>query len=139
MSDSPPRGLEEVLHQVLEDPCRFAYLNSRINLRMYQREVIRAITRSVFNQTGLSFVVMFPRQSGKNELQAQLEAYLLTCFCSVGADLIKVSPTWKPQSLNAMHRLESILKNWPGDAWIVAEIQWIYLSHSTGADQLSFR
>lgn len=99
------------LRVILEDPCRFAYLNNRITLRSYQREVIRAIVHSVFQQSGRSFVVMFPRQSGKNELQAHLEAYLLVCLSQIGGDLIKVSPTWKPQSLNAMHRLETVLKN----------------------------
>lgn len=52
---------------------------------------------------------MFPRQSGKNELQAQLETYLLTLLSLQGAEIVKVSPTWKPQSQNAMRRLERIL------------------------------
>jgi hypothetical protein len=58
----------------------------------------------------LSIVVMFPRQSGKNELQAQLEAYFLVLFNRAGGNMVKVSPTWKPQSINAMQRLERVLK-----------------------------
>jgi hypothetical protein len=50
------------------------------------------------------------RQSGKNELQAQIEAYLLKAFCEDYGELVKVSPTWKPQSLNAMRRLERTLR-----------------------------
>jgi hypothetical protein len=95
----------------LLDPCLFTRVNGSIRLRSYQRQVITSIADSVFKGLGLSFVVMFPRQSGKNELQAQLEAYLLTCLSSSGAEIIKISPTWRPQSLNAIHRLESVLKN----------------------------
>jgi hypothetical protein len=59
---------------------------------------------------GLTFVVMFPRQSGKNELQAQIEAYLLTLLQESDAEIVKVSPTWKPQSLNAMRRLQRVIE-----------------------------
>ncbi len=98
--------------KVLHDPVLFVRAASGITLRAYQVPVIKAVADSVFRQRGLSFVVMFPRQSGKNELQAQLEVYLLMMFSQVtpGCDLVKVSPTWKPQSLNAMRRLESVLK-----------------------------
>ena len=64
---------------------------------------------SVLNRRGLNFVVMFPRQSGKNELQAQIETYLLVLFSEMNGEMVKISPTWKPQSLNAMRRLERIL------------------------------
>jgi hypothetical protein len=55
-------------------------------------------------------VVLFPRQSGKNELQAQIECYLLTLLQRTQAEMVKVSPTWKPQSYNAMRRLERVLE-----------------------------
>ncbi len=37
-----------------------------------------------------------PRQSGKNELQAQLETYLLLLYSELEGEIVKVSPTWKP-------------------------------------------
>lgn len=100
------------LKTVLHDPMLFTRAASGITLRAYQIPVAQAIVDSVFKKRGLSFVVMFPRQSGKNELQAQLEAYLLLMYSQTlpGCDLVKVSPTWKPQSLNAMRRLEGVLK-----------------------------
>ena len=52
---------------------------------------------------------MFPRQSGKNEIQAQLEAYLLTLLSESPAEMVKVSPTRTPQAENAMRRLERVL------------------------------
>lgn len=88
----------------------FAEYLSRLRLRRYQLEAAECVTRSVIDQLGLSIVVMFPRQSGKNELQAQIEAYLLAFLSDRPAELVKVSPTWKPQSLNAMRRLERVLR-----------------------------
>ncbi|HPC07167.1 MAG TPA: hypothetical protein PLI60_10655, partial [Anaerolineaceae bacterium] len=100
------------LKTVLRDPLLFARAASGITLRAYQQPVAKAVADSVFKQRGLSFVVMFPRQSGKNELQAQLEVYLMMLFSQTlpGCEMVKVSPTWKPQSLNAMRRLESVLR-----------------------------
>lgn len=55
-------------------------------------------------------MVMFPRQSGKNVLQAHIEGYLLTIFSDKDCEIVKVSPTWKPQTYNAMRRLEKVLE-----------------------------
>jgi len=102
-------GLIQTCKEILRDVSLFCE-GSGIRLRSYQKQVAESIVDSVIHGKGLSFVVIFPRQSGKNELQAQLEAYLLS-VCSVElAEMVKVSPTWKPQSLNAMRRLERVLK-----------------------------
>ncbi len=69
-----------------------------------------AVAHSVARQLGMTLVVMFPRQSGKNELQAQLETYFLMLFSEQDVELVKVSPTWKPQAQNAMRRLERVLE-----------------------------
>ena len=96
---------------LLSDVTNFSASGSGIRLRSYQVQVAHAIVDSVLIQKGLSFVVIFPRQSGKNELQAQIEAYLLSLSSVLQAEMIKVSPTWKPQSLNAMRQLERVLKH----------------------------
>jgi hypothetical protein len=83
---------------------------SHLRLRKYQEAALEAAVHSVMAHLGRTLVVMFPRQSGKNELQAQLEAFLLTKLQDTDAELVKVSPTWKPQSLNAMRRLERVLR-----------------------------
>lgn len=109
----PPGGvldLADRLRPLVEDVARFASHASGLRLRSYQQAAARAIVESVLYQKGLTFVVIFPRQSGKNELQAQIEAYLLTLFQRQPAEMVKVSPTWKPQSLNAMRRLERVLE-----------------------------
>ena len=81
----------------------------RFHLRKYQMEIIERAIRVVNYKLGLSLVVMMPRQSGKNELQAQLEAYFLLLHHSEEVDIVKISPTWRPQCLNAMYRLERVL------------------------------
>ena len=96
--------------KLLRQPTLFARYASGTRLRHYQAGVCEAICDSVLHQRGLTFVVMFPRQAGKNELQAQLEVYLLTLFSDTPVEIIKVSPTLKPQALNAMPRLERTLK-----------------------------
>jgi len=88
----------------------FATYGSGLSLRSYQKDPAYAIIDSVLNKKGYTFVIIFPRQSGKNELQAQIETYLLTLLSSFDIEIVKVSPTWKPQSLNAMRRLERVLK-----------------------------
>jgi hypothetical protein len=102
-------SLVSVLRVCLRDPMLFVEHASGLRLRSYQRGVAEAICQSVIHQEGMTFVVIFPRQSGKNELQAQIEAYLMVLYSQLGAEIVKVSPTYKPQSLNAMRRLERVL------------------------------
>ena len=103
------------------DILNFSEFTSGITLRKYQHEVALAIIASVRQRAGRSIVVIFPRQSGKNEIQAQIECYLLTLLCQFDIEIVKASPTWKPQSLNAMHRLERILNRnlVTSDRWVM--------------------
>jgi hypothetical protein len=75
------------------DIVRFSRLGSGMQLRSYQIDAARAIVDSVLANLGFSFAVMFPRQSGKNELQAQIECFLLTLFAQKGGEIVKISPT----------------------------------------------
>ncbi|HEX6303977.1 MAG TPA: hypothetical protein VFZ76_07290, partial [Anaerolineales bacterium] len=101
--------LYELLYKNLRNVVVFALRASGLKLRKYQVAVARAVVDSVIHRRGLTIVVMFPRQSGKNELQAQIEAYLMAMYMRKERELVKVSPTWKPQSLNAMRRLERVI------------------------------
>jgi len=65
-----------------------------------------------------AFTVMMARQMGKNELSAQLEAYLLYMHQSRGGQIIKAAPTFKPQLVESKKRLERVLSRIPGrPAW----------------------
>jgi len=95
----------------LRDISLFTRIFSGTKLRQYQLTAADAILDSVCHRRGHSIVVIFPRQSGKNELQAQIEAYLLLLLKERKSqtEIVKVSPTWKPQTQNAMRRLEKVL------------------------------
>jgi hypothetical protein len=85
---------------------------SSINrLRPYQKEVAMAILESVFGKKGLTFSVEIARQGGKNELSAQLELLLLTLHIAEVKNLIKCSPTFKPQAVISMSRLKDRLND----------------------------
>ena len=98
-----------IASQIYRNPEYFVLKASQLRLRSYQRQVLNAIIRSIRDKAGRSFVVIFSRQSGKNELQAQLFAYLLAVLSRYALNIVSVSPTYKPQTLNAMSRLEKVL------------------------------
>ncbi len=85
--------------------------NTIYRLRPYQREVAAAILDSVFNKKGLTFSVEMARQGGKNELSAQLELLLLTFYMTQPKNLVKCSPTFKPQTVISMMRLRDRLND----------------------------
>jgi len=101
--------LVETIKAIMRDVGLFAEHAGHVTLRSYQLPVAQAIVESVVSKRGLTFVVMFPRQSGKNELQGHVEAYLLMLTSQLHGEIVKASPTWQPQSLNAMRRLERVL------------------------------
>jgi hypothetical protein len=102
--------LNPFFKDVFCDITAFTEKGDGLTLRRYQREAAMCICNSVLDRQGLTFVVMFPRQSGKNELQAQIEAYLLSMCGNKDVEIVKISPTFKPQTLNAMRRLEQVLE-----------------------------
>lgn len=88
----------------------FAKYLSGLRLRSYQQGVFESVLKSIKKRLGYSFVIMFPRQSGKNELQAHLEVYLLTLLSCHSVEIIKISPTLKPQAQTCMHRFEQVAR-----------------------------
>ena len=116
-----------------------------LSLRSYQQAAGEAILDSVFGRLGMTLVIILPRQSGKNELQAQLESYLLVCLHKEESEIIKVSPTFRPQTVNAMQRLERVLERnamvrqigWTkenGNAYRVGKARVIFLSGAAGSN-----
>jgi hypothetical protein len=74
-------------------------------LRPYQRQVARAVLRSVFQRRAASFSVEIARQGGKNELSARLELALLLLHQDLPVTSIKAAPTFKPQAEISYKRL----------------------------------
>ncbi len=90
-----------------------------IDLRFYQRRIALAVKESILHNLGLTFVVILPRQSGKNELQAHLFSWLLFRAAHVGGRIVSVSPTFKPQTTNNMARVAHSL-----DACVATRGNW---------------
>ncbi len=79
-------------------------------LRAYQLEPARAIAAAVARGGG-QFAVVFSRQSGKDEMLAQVLAYLLNLHRLRGGSVVVASPTLTPQGRISQERLVSRLDN----------------------------
>ena len=97
--------LAAALRYWLADIRNFSRLVLKRPLRAYQLAPADAILDSILHGKGHTFAVMMSRQAGKNELSAQLEAYLLNLYRRKGGGLVKASPTYRPQTLNSILRL----------------------------------
>ena len=96
-----------------------------MKLRPYQQEVARAVVDSIQNYKGLTLSVEIARQGGKNELSAHLEVLLLTLYMAQGGNLIKCSPTFKPQTVISMQRLKERLDDFGFDGIYHTEMGYI--------------
>ncbi|MGB3714362.1 MAG: hypothetical protein WA996_08030, partial [Candidatus Promineifilaceae bacterium] len=73
---------------LLSDISLFSKLVIRIPLYDYQLRPIQSVLNSVLSKEGLEFLLVFPRQSGKNEAVAQLQVYLLNLFQRIGGNMV---------------------------------------------------
>src|SRR5438093_808831 len=99
------------LRRVVTDIRSFSRHVIGTPLRPYQLEPAQAILHSILNHQGLTFTVMMSRQAGKNELSAQLEAFLLLRFQRSQTTIVKAAPSYHPQIHNSLLRLERCLDN----------------------------
>jgi hypothetical protein len=92
--------------RALTDPYDFSRLMlPRYALRSYQTEPARAIAESVERGDGRQFAVVFSRQAGKDELLAQLLAWLLVRHQRRGGGAVIAAPTYRPQAALSRDRL----------------------------------
>jgi len=108
-----------------------------MKLRPYQQEVVRAVIDSIQLSRGLTISVEIARQGGKNELSAHLEVLLMTLFMSQGGNLIKCSPTFKPQTIISMQRLKERLSEFGFDGIYHTEMGYIIILGAVRAAFLS--
>lgn len=80
-------------------------------LRAYHLEAANAILASIEGGMGETFVVMMARQMGKNELSAQLKAWLLDQASETGGTIVTASPTLRPQLRVSLARLSGVLRH----------------------------
>jgi len=73
---------------ILADIERFSRHVIGLPLYPYQIEPLPAIIASILHRRGREFLLVFPRQSGKNEAVAHLLVYLLTLFQRRGGQIV---------------------------------------------------
>src|SRR6476619_1468434 len=100
MRNIPMRGSRNMrnttVKNLLADVGEFSRrLWPRYALREYQATVAREIGRSVLSGEGRQFAVVFSRQAGKDEMLAQLEAYLMFLHRLKGGSILVVNPTFR--------------------------------------------
>jgi len=138
------RIIQQALRRALLDIEVFSRKVLNRPLRQYQLEVARAILDSVLNCKGLEIAVVFSRQSGKNELAAHIETFLLNLYSRIsGACIVKTAPTHKPQLINSKRRLAWALDNpWNRGIWqkeegyiySLGQASIVFLSGKPGTD-----
>ena len=102
--------LDAALRHALADPVKFSIATQRRKpLRPYQVPAVEAIWRSIDERRGDQFAVVFSRQSGKDELLAQLLAFLLIRFQRAGGSIVVATPALRPQGLVSRDRLLAAL------------------------------
>ena len=78
----------------------------KLPLYAYEVEWADYIAQVVMERRTETVVVEMPRQSGKNETSAQVEAAILATHGRRGGNIVKTAPTWKPQIVNSKTRFE---------------------------------
>lgn len=82
-------------------------------MRPYQLAAARMIAEAITTGRGDQFAVVFARQAGKDEMLAQLLAYLLTRNAVAGGSVVVAAPTLRPQALVSRDRLLERLRGNP--------------------------
>lgn len=95
------------LRRLLSDIGTFSRLIwPRHAMRDYQVQPARAVVAAVRGDVAQrEFVLIFSRQSGKDEMLAQVLAYLLVLYQHAGGSCVVTLPTLRPQAVIARDRL----------------------------------
>jgi hypothetical protein len=88
-------------------PYNLALYGCGISLRPYQTEPIEAILSSILERAGRTIVILISRQAGKDELLCHLKLFLLHRFQYRDKEIVEFNPTYKPQTIRSIQRLET--------------------------------
>jgi hypothetical protein len=101
---------DRALHWLLHDIGAFSRtVWPEAALRPYQLAAARAIIHSALAGDGASFAVVFARQAGKDELLAQVIAFLLIHRQLHGGEIVVAAPSLVPQGQITLRRIEERL------------------------------
>ncbi|HTP03436.1 MAG TPA: hypothetical protein VMJ64_18825 [Anaerolineales bacterium] len=93
----------------MSEPNKYIRWIAGVKLRPYQKEPLKRILDSIEKHLGDTIILLFPRQSGKDELLVQLKAYLLHLYAPLSVGIVEVNPTQRPQTTAALERFERSL------------------------------
>jgi hypothetical protein len=132
------------IKMALSDVNLFSDRLVHIPLLSYQRPVADGICRMVMSGNGGIITVEMPRQSGKNQISATCEVFLLLAHYMKGGSIVKTAPTYQPQLAISKNRLISILdrceltkKRWKtqdGNSIALGRAREVFLSAQPGAN-----
>jgi len=97
----------ELLLAAMQDPINLLRMFYIHRPRPYQEAAIRSIYNSILHQTGDQYTLLFPRQSGKNEVSCMIEFALLMRFSFGDFQIVKAAPSFRPQAVNSLARLKT--------------------------------
>jgi hypothetical protein len=83
-----PNRVTQATRYILSDMALFSRHVIGLPLHKYQIKNLYPIIDSIIKQQGLEFMLIYPRQSGKNESVAQLLAYLLLLLSRSGGTIV---------------------------------------------------
>lgn len=108
---------KEAARKLISDITIFSRAVIRLPLRPYQIEPLNAILESIFCRQGREFLLVFPRQSGKNEAVAQLLVYLLNVYRHYDRTIVYAALGDTREM--GLARLDSRLENvWNAGRWV---------------------
>src|SRR5262245_28657659 len=94
---APANARRAAFGQIQRDIGAFSARAVGLPLYPYQAEIGQYCLLAVAQARTEDITIEMSRQSGKNELSAQLEAEILTRYGRSGGMIVKGAPTWLPQ------------------------------------------
>ncbi|MFN0094235.1 MAG: hypothetical protein ACKVVT_05580 [Dehalococcoidia bacterium] len=78
------------------------------HLWLYQARVFVRLLREIAARPGETFTVLFPRQAGKNEVQAWVVENLLRQHADTGGSIVICAPSFDPQARISLERVRRV-------------------------------
>jgi hypothetical protein len=103
--------LKQTIMQIVKKFETFTSRAGGITLYPYQSEPAKAIMNSIIKKMGLTIVIIISRQAGKDEFLINLLGYLMLLFAHRDMGIVVTNPTYKPQTINMIMRLEKRLSS----------------------------
>ena len=113
------KPLEKNARRIMRCFKNFTSIGGGVRMYRYQLEPANAILESIRLNRGLIFVIIMPRQAGKDELLTHLMIYLLRTLYKRDRAIVEVNPTYKPQTISAILKLENRM-----DSNLMARRRW---------------